>query len=77
MPKFRFSLRARILRYLRWQARIVPSRGYERFATNVEMSKALRAPASQVSSITNKLYKAGRVSRVGANPYEYYLSFNG
>lgn len=58
------SLRARILRYLGAQERIM---------TNAEIAKALKAPASQVSSITNKLAKSRKLKRTRSRPRLYYV----
>ena len=50
---------------------------YERIETNTSMAKALKLSPALVSSVTNRLCKAGKISRYkydgGEGPWLYYI----
>jgi len=62
------SLSERILRKL--------SR-YEMLRTNTELSRELKADPAQVSSVTNRLEKKGKISRTDSIPRLYYIDTTG
>jgi DNA-binding MarR family transcriptional regulator len=46
---------------------------YERLETNTELSHALKISPAHVSSVTNRLWKAKKLSRTESLPHLYYV----
>lgn len=57
------SVRSRVLRAMNPQLGL--------WMTNTELARRLGVPASQVSSVTCRLWKAGKLRRHGEGPYYY------